>query len=91
MQEKLELITGIPVGNQKLAIYHDDADLQPVKVIDDDQRPLGFYSPADFQVLKVRARISALICADSDILIYSGSGYRSIDDLHWPVNGSQWG
>jgi len=54
LQEKLELITGIPVGNQKLAIYHGDADLQPVKVIDDDQRPLGFYSPADFQVLKVR-------------------------------------
>jgi tubulin-folding cofactor B len=63
LQEKLELITGIPVGNQKLAIYHDDADLQPVKVIDDDERPLGFYSPADFQVIKVRAWISALICA----------------------------
>lgn len=59
MQEKLELITGIPVGNQKLALYHDDADLQPVKVFDDDQRPLGFYSPADFQVLKVRERLSA--------------------------------
>jgi len=63
LQEKLELITGIPVGNQQLAIYHDDADLQPVKVIDDDQRPLGFYSPADFQVVKVRAQMSASICA----------------------------
>jgi tubulin-specific chaperone B len=62
LQGKLELITGIPVGNQKLAIYHDDADLQPVKDIDDDQRPLGFYSPADFQVLKVRA--GAVISSD---------------------------
>ncbi len=55
-QEKLQVITGIPVGNQQLAIYHDDADLQPVKVLDDDQRPLGFYSPADFHLLKVRVR-----------------------------------
>ena len=60
MQEKLELITGIPVGNQKLAIYHDDADLEPVRVLDDDQRPLGYYSPADFQVLKVRVQIQLL-------------------------------
>ena len=54
-QGKLESITGIPVGNQKLAIYNDDVDVQPTKVLDDDQRPLGFYSPADFQVLKVSA------------------------------------
>jgi len=52
LKEKLSVITGIPVGNQQLAIYHDDADLQPVKVLDDDQRPLGFYSPADFHLLK---------------------------------------
>lgn len=57
-QEKLEPITGIPVGNQQLAIYNNDADLQPVKVLDDDHRPLGFYSPADFQVLKVRVQPS---------------------------------
>ncbi len=55
-QGKLELITGIPVGNQQLAIYNDDADIQPTRVLDDDQRPLGYYSPADFQVLKVRAQ-----------------------------------
>jgi hypothetical protein len=90
LQEKLELITGIPVGNQKLAIYHDDADLQPVKVFDDDQRPLGFYSPADFQVLKVRVRMTASAqCAD--ILTYSGGGYESINDLHWSANRSQRG
>ncbi|KAI0305804.1 CAP Gly-rich domain-containing protein [Multifurca ochricompacta] len=51
LKEKLELITGIPVRNQQLAIYNDDADSQPAKVLDDDQRPLGFYSPADFQVV----------------------------------------
>ena len=56
-QEKLQLITGIPVENQQLAIYNNDADSQPVRVLDDDQRPLGFYSPADFQLLKVRVRI----------------------------------
>ncbi len=55
LQGKLELITGIPAGNQQLAIYND-ADSQPARVIDDDQRPLGFYSPADFQVLKVRTQ-----------------------------------
>jgi tubulin-specific chaperone B len=54
LQEKLHLITGIPVENQHLAIYNNDADLHPVRVLDEDQRPLGFYSPADFQVLKVR-------------------------------------
>lgn len=54
-QEKLQLITGIPVENQQLAIYNNDADSQPVRVLDDDQRPLGFYSPADFQLLKVKA------------------------------------
>lgn len=55
-QGRLELITGIPVGNQQLAIYNDDVDVQPTRVLDDDQRLLGFYSPADFQVLKVRAQ-----------------------------------
>ncbi|KAH9074738.1 CAP Gly-rich domain-containing protein [Lactarius deliciosus] len=53
LKGKLEPITGIPVGNQQLAIYNSDADIQPTRVLDDDQRPLGFYSPADFQVLKV--------------------------------------
>jgi tubulin-specific chaperone B len=57
LQEKLHLITGIPVENQQLAIYNNDADLHPVRVLDEDQRPLGFYSPADFQVLKVRGRV----------------------------------
>ena len=56
-QEKLHLITGIPVENQQLAIYNNDADLHPVRVLDEDQRPLGFYSPADFQVLKVGERV----------------------------------
>jgi len=53
LKEKLHLITGIPVENQQLTIYNNDADLHPVRVLDEDQRPLGFYSPADFQVLKV--------------------------------------
>jgi len=53
LKEKLQLITGIPVENQQLAIYNNDADSQPVRVLDDDQRPLGFYCPADFQLLKV--------------------------------------
>lgn len=53
LKGRLELITGIPVGNQQLAIYNDDADIQPTRVLDDDRRLLGFYSPVDFQVLKV--------------------------------------
>ena len=67
-QGKLELITGIPVGNQQLAVYNDDVDIQPAKVLDDDQRPLGFYSPADFQVLKVREHS---VCALQEVNIIS--------------------
>jgi hypothetical protein len=88
-QEKLELITGIPLGNQQLTIYNDDADSQSVKVLDDDQRPLGFYSPANFQVLKVRALVlNSMRGADST---YPGNRYQSSDVLHWPVNRSQRG
>ncbi|KAH9032320.1 CAP Gly-rich domain-containing protein [Lactarius hengduanensis] len=40
LKGKLEPITGIPVGNQQLAIYNDDADIQPTR-------------SCGFQVLKV--------------------------------------
>ncbi|KAI0050983.1 hypothetical protein FA95DRAFT_1535402 [Auriscalpium vulgare] len=53
LKTKLELITGIPVANQRLAAYDADADAQPARVLDDDAQPLGFYGLRDFQVLKV--------------------------------------
>jgi hypothetical protein len=70
-----------------LAIYNDDADLQPTKVLDDDQRPLGFYSPTDFQILKVRAQVSHS-AQEANIYNDQGSGYQSVDYSHWPINGS---
>ena len=47
------MITGIPVVNQRLALYESDEDKQPVIVLDDDAKTLGYYSPRDFQVLRV--------------------------------------
>lgn len=89
-QEKLQLITGIPVENQQLAIYNNDTEAQPVRVLDDDQRPLGFYSPADFQLLKVRVRT---FIPDGLIryLISPGGGHQPINDLNGPAHGSHRG
>ncbi|THH16685.1 hypothetical protein EW146_g3994 [Bondarzewia mesenterica] len=53
LKGKLELITGIPVENQRIALFNSDIDVQPVSVLDDDQRPLGFYDIHDFQLLRV--------------------------------------
>jgi Ubiquitin-like domain len=75
------------VGNQQLAIYNDDADLQPTKVLDDDQRSLGFYAPTDFQILKVRAQVSRS-AQEANIYNDPGSGYQSVDNSHRPINGS---
>ena len=52
-QNKLELFTGIPVQNQRILLLNNEQDTEPVSVLDDDSRPLGFYSVRDWQALKV--------------------------------------
>ncbi|KAI0057262.1 hypothetical protein BV25DRAFT_1452405 [Artomyces pyxidatus] len=53
LKTKLELITGIPVDNQRVVVYDADDAPQPVGTLDDDEKQLGFYGLRDFQVLKV--------------------------------------
>ena len=52
-QNKLELVTGIPVSNQALYLYNAEEDTQPAAVLDEDDRLLGYYSVRDWQFLKV--------------------------------------
>ncbi|EKM50563.1 uncharacterized protein PHACADRAFT_263912 [Phanerochaete carnosa HHB-10118-sp] len=53
LKNKLELFTGIPVQNQRILLLDNEQDPNPVQVLDDDSRPLGYYSIRDWQVLKV--------------------------------------
>ncbi|OJA11522.1 hypothetical protein AZE42_09434 [Rhizopogon vesiculosus] len=53
LKAKLELITGIPVQNQKLSLHNSEDDPQIVAQLDDDTKQLGYYSVRDFQTLKV--------------------------------------
>ncbi|TFY82551.1 hypothetical protein EWM64_g1462 [Hericium alpestre] len=53
LKNKLELITGIPVDNQRISVYNTEGDAQPVGVLNKDQQPLGFFDLRDWQVLKV--------------------------------------
>lgn len=53
LKGKLELITGIPVQNQSIALHGSEADSEPLRSLDDDSKPLGYYGVSDWQVLKV--------------------------------------
>jgi len=52
-QNKLELATGIPASNQALSLYNAEEDTQPVSVLEDDSKALGYYSARDWQFLKI--------------------------------------
>ncbi|KAF8840413.1 hypothetical protein BDN67DRAFT_649167 [Paxillus ammoniavirescens] len=52
LKAKLELITGIPVQNQRISIQSDDPS-RPDVPLADDTKQLGFYSLASLQTLKV--------------------------------------
>ena len=54
VQNKLELFTGIPVQNQRLLLFNNEKDTEPIAVLSDDDRPLGFWGVRDSQVLRVR-------------------------------------
>ncbi|KII86074.1 hypothetical protein PLICRDRAFT_165750 [Plicaturopsis crispa FD-325 SS-3] len=53
LKAKLELITGIPVPNQAIALVNSETDAEVVADLSDDSKPLGFYSVRDWQVLQV--------------------------------------
>ncbi|KAH9951103.1 CAP Gly-rich domain-containing protein [Amylocystis lapponica] len=53
LKNKFELITGIPVRNQAIAVYNSENDEAAVIALEDDSRQLGFYGLRDWQVLKV--------------------------------------
>ena len=52
-QERIEIITGIPSSSQQIGLYRTEEDTQPLCILDNDERPLGFYGVVDWQVLKV--------------------------------------
>ena len=58
LKSKLELVTGISSTSQQIVLYssEEDADLSrnPIAVLNEEGRPLGFYSLCDGLVLKVR-------------------------------------
>lgn len=51
-------MTGIPVSNQIIKLYQNEDDTQPIAVLDDDSRPLGYYSVGSGQFLKVNHSLS---------------------------------
>ena len=54
----MELFTGIPVQNQSLLLFNNEKDTEPIAVLSDDDRPLGFWGVRDSQVLRVRYFLS---------------------------------
>jgi len=36
-----------------ISLYRDEEDPQPIRALDDDSRPLGYYSITNLQTLKV--------------------------------------
>ncbi|CAE6418179.1 unnamed protein product [Rhizoctonia solani] len=55
LKGKLESVTGIAPESQQLTVHRsvDEQNLAPLHVLDDDSRPLGFYSLSDMMLLKV--------------------------------------
>ncbi|CAE6482486.1 unnamed protein product [Rhizoctonia solani] len=55
LKGKLESVTGIAPESQRLTVHRsaDEQDSTPLHILDDDSRPLGFYSLSDMMLLKV--------------------------------------
>ncbi|KAJ3553929.1 hypothetical protein NM688_g3362 [Phlebia brevispora] len=47
LKNKLELFTGIPVQNQQLLLFNNEKDEDPIAILSDEHRPLGFYGVVD--------------------------------------------
>ncbi|KAH7335456.1 CAP Gly-rich domain-containing protein [Rhizoctonia solani] len=55
LKGKLESVTGIAPESQRLTVHRsvDEQDSTPLHILDDDSRPLGYYSLSDMMLLKV--------------------------------------
>ncbi|KAB5594483.1 Tubulin-folding cofactor B [Ceratobasidium theobromae] len=55
LKGKLESVTGIAPESQLLTVHRsvDEQNSAPLQILDDDSRPLGFYSLSDMMLLKV--------------------------------------
>jgi len=51
LKSKLEPITGISASSQRVTVAASEEDRKPLAVLDDDSRPLGYYSVQDRQTL----------------------------------------
>ncbi|KIY65793.1 hypothetical protein CYLTODRAFT_399892 [Cylindrobasidium torrendii FP15055 ss-10] len=60
LKGKLELITGVPVSSQSLALYSTESDTTPIAELADDAKPLGFYGAQNMQMIKARRRVTDL-------------------------------
>ena len=83
-QNKLELVTGIPVSNQALSLCNSEEDTEPVATLEDDSRPLGYYSARDWQFLKVRSHLTRGNTF-ADFSVFSDHGHKPFGDLHRPT------
>ncbi|KZW00037.1 tubulin-folding cofactor B [Exidia glandulosa HHB12029] len=54
LKDRLEIITGIPSSSQVIGLYRTEDDTEPIRLLDSDERPLGYYDVKDWQVLKVQ-------------------------------------
>jgi len=52
-KSKLEFVTGIAVEAQVLSLYRSESDPTPIRTLDEDARPLGYYGVADGMLIKV--------------------------------------
>lgn len=83
-QGKLELITGIPVPNQRIQLLNNEEETEPIAYLDDDDKVLGFYSLRDFQVLRVCFHVRPIFIIAHYLLVWVlDHRYESFDFVHW--------
>jgi hypothetical protein len=100
LKTKLELITGIPVESQKLWLYNSEHDPTPLRELSDDEKMLGFYSPVDYQFLKVEdtnpsvsftgqltdvSQVEKFELSEAEYAQRAGT-YRDLPDPVYPMN-----
>ena len=85
MQGKLELVTGIPVQNQSISVLSSEDATDPLVVLSDDTRQLGFYGVRDWQVLKVSLR--TLFGNLFPNVSLAGRRFESCNIVYWAAHG----
>lgn len=67
-QTKLELVTGIPVQNQRISIQNDQGET--IAQLSDDTKQLGFYGLTALQTLNVRSIVVSMIRLTRSMCLY---------------------